>query len=644
MRSRTDALAWMGASNAARMLTSVSHPQYRPAPPAKARQKEERKKALNPLAGRKACGPGRRSGLELRHSGRHRRWPAPCKEALGPTWRTRMATREMIAVDGNEAAASVAHRLSEVIAIYPITPSSTMGEWSDEWSAQGTQQHLGHRAGRGRDAVRGRRRRRRARRAAGRGARDDLHGLAGPAADDPQHVQDRRRADAVLPCTSRPARVATHALSIFGDHSDVMACRQTGFAMLASGSVQEAHDFAAIAHAATLEARVPFLHFFDGFRTSHEVRKIELLTDDDLRFLMRDEMVAAHRQRALTPDRPVLRGTAQNPDVFFQAREACNPFYDALPGDRREDDGPLRRAHRPALPPVRLRRPPAGRARDRADGLGGRGRRTRPSSTWSPRGEKVGVLKVRLYRPFSIEALRRGAARRACARSRCSTAPRSRARSASRSTSTWSRRSTRRARRARARSRVDPLVIGGRYGLSSKEFTPAMVQGGVRRARAPRGPAQPLHGRHRRRRHATPRSASTPTSTSSPTIACARVFFGLGADGTVGANKNSIKIIGEETDNDAQGYFVYDSKKSGAITISHLRFGPRPDPLLVPDPAGQLRRLPPVRLPRALRRARVRGAGRHLPAELAPTRRPSCGSTCRARSRSRSSRRSSSST
>ena len=168
--------------------------------------------------------------------------------------------------------------------------------------------------------------------------------------------------------------VATHALSIFGDHSDVMACRQTGFAMLASGSVQEAHDFAAIAHAATLEARVPFLHFFDGFRTSHEVRKIELLTDDDLRFLMRDEMVAAHRQRALSPDRPVLRGTAQNPDVFFQAREACNPFYDALPEivEKTMDRFGERTGRRYRL--FEYVGPPAGRARDRADGLGGRGR------------------------------------------------------------------------------------------------------------------------------------------------------------------------------------------------------------------------------------------------------------------------------
>src|SRR5512137_2449953 len=241
-----------------------------------------------------------------------------------------MSQRRLITIDGNEAAASIAHRLSEVIAIYPITPSSPMGEFADEWSYQGKtniwgtvplvteMQSEGGAAG----AVHG---------ALQAGALTttftasqglllmipNMYKIAGELTPFCMHVAART--------------VASHALSIFGDHSDVMACRQIGFAMLASGSVQEAHDFACIAHAATLEARVPFLHFFDGFRTSHEVRKIEFLEDDDLRFMMRDDLIAAHRQRALTPDRPVLRGTAQNPDVFFQAREACNRFYLACP-------------------------------------------------------------------------------------------------------------------------------------------------------------------------------------------------------------------------------------------------------------------------------------------------------------------------
>jgi pyruvate-ferredoxin/flavodoxin oxidoreductase len=241
-----------------------------------------------------------------------------------------MASRNMIAVDGNEAAASVAHRVSEVIAIYPITPSSNMGEFADEWSAYGKKNVWGivpdvvemQSEGGAAGAVHG---------ALQAGALTttftasqglllmipNMYKIAGELTSFTMHVAARA--------------VATHALSIFGDHSDVMGCRHLGFALLASGSVQEAHDLALVAHAATLEARVPFLHFFDGFRTSHEVRKIELLEDDDLRFMLRDDLVAAHRQRAMTPDKPVLRGTAQNPDVFFQAREACNRFYTACP-------------------------------------------------------------------------------------------------------------------------------------------------------------------------------------------------------------------------------------------------------------------------------------------------------------------------
>ena len=313
---------------------------------------------------------------------------------------------------------------------------------------------------------------------------------------------------------------------------------------------------------------------------------------------MRDELVAAHRQRALTPDRPVLRGTAQNPDVFFQAREACNPFYDALPGDRPEDDGPLRRAHRPALPPVRLRRPPAGRARDRAHGLrrrvGPRDRRApgrprregrRPEGAPLPavlgastssrrcpttvraiavldRTKEPGAVGEPLYLDV-VTALRE--AREA------GSSPLSR-------------------RPAGDRRPLRPVLEG---------VHPGHGEGGLRRARAPRRPAATTSRSASSTTSPTPRSAYDPELRHRARRRVRAVFFGLGADGTVGANKNSIKIIGEETDNYAQGYFVYDSKKSGAITISHLRFGPRPDPLHLPDQEGQLRRLPPVRLPRA---------------------------------------------
>ena len=280
-----------------------------------------------------------------------------------------MTQRSVVTVDGNEAAASVAHRLSEVIAIYPITPSSAMGELADEWSVEGRtniwgrvpdvmeMQSEGGAAG----AIHG---------ALQAGALattftasqglllmiPNLYKIAGELTPFSMHVAART--------------VATHALSIFGDHSDVMACRQVGFALLCSGSPQEAHDLACVAHAATLESRVPFLHFFDGFRTSHEERKIELLTDDDLRQMIPEEAVRGHRERALTPDRPVLRGTAANPDSHFQAREASNLFYLACPGIVQTHHGPLRRPHRPRLSAVRLRGPSGGGAGDRDHGLG----------------------------------------------------------------------------------------------------------------------------------------------------------------------------------------------------------------------------------------------------------------------------------
>jgi len=483
-----------------------------------------------------------------------------------------MRTKKMVAVDGNEAAASVAHRLSEVIAIYPITPSSPMGELSDEWSAYGQRNVWGivpdvvemqSEAGAA-GAVHG---------ALQAGALTttftasqglllmipNMYKIAGELTAFSMHVAART--------------VATHALSIFGDHSDVMACRQIGFALVASGSVQEAHDLAAISHAATLASRVPFLHFFDGFRTSHEVRKIEELSDDDLRFLIPDELIRAHRERALSPDRPVLRGTAQNPDTFFQAREACNRFYIDCPEVVQKTMA--RFAER------------TGRAYSLFDYVGhpkaervlvlmGSGAEVAHETVEHlvGGGEKVGLVKVRLFRPFSVKHF--AAALPSTVRAIAVLDRTKEPGAVGEPLYVDIVAALREAREAGLSTlAVDPMVVGGRYGLSSKEFNPAHVKAVFDELVRREGP----------RNHFTVGIVDDVTHTSIPTDPefdidseerVRAVFFGLGADGTVGANKNSIKIIGEETDNDAQGYFVYDSKKSGAITISHLRFGPGP--------------------------------------------------------------------
>jgi pyruvate-ferredoxin/flavodoxin oxidoreductase len=359
--------------------------------------------------------------------------------------------------------------------------------------------------------------------------------------------------------------VATHALSIFGDHSDVMACRQTGWAMMASGSVQEAHDMALIAQAATLEARVPVLHFFDGFRTSHQVEKIEELSDDDLRAMVDDSLVRAHRSRALTPDKPVLRGTAQNPDVFFQARETINPFYTAVPGIVQKAMDKFAKL--------------TGRAYHLFDYIGApdaervvivmaSGGETAEATVRHlvEKGEKVGLIRVRLYRPFAVEQF-------------LAALPRS------------IKTLTVLDRTKEPGATGDPLyldvtsalfeigrkdlaVVGGRYGLSSKEFTPAMVKAVLDNMKQAQPKNHFVVGINEDVTH-TSLDYDPNFSVEHPeTVRC--MFFGLGSDGTVGANKNSIKIIGEETDNNAQGYFVYDSKKAGTMTTSHLRFGPKP--------------------------------------------------------------------
>jgi pyruvate-ferredoxin/flavodoxin oxidoreductase len=481
-------------------------------------------------------------------------------------------SRRRITVDGNEAAASVAHRLSEVICIYPITPSSPMGEFSDEWSSYQKTNIWGQVP----DVVAMQ---------SEAGAAGSVHGVLQAGALSTTFTASQglllmipnmykiagELQPFVMHVTART--LATHALSIFGDHSDVMACRQTGFTMLCSNSVQEAHDFALIAHAATLRTRLPILHFFDGFRTSHEVAKIEELTDDDLRAMIDDQIIADYRSRALTPDRPVIRGTAQNPDTFFQAREACNPFHAAVPAAiQAEMDRFAKLTGRQYHIFDYVGAPDA----QRVIVMMGSGAETAEEAVerLTSGGEKVGLLKCRLYRPFDVDAFVKALPKTV---KQIAVLDRTKEPGATGEplyldvvTSLVEHHIKTSVSLAQL-----PGVVGGRYGLSSKEFTPAMVKAVFDNLNTSGGP----------KNHFTIGILDDVSHTSLPFDASFDVepasvsrclFVGLGADGTVGANKNSIKIIGEETDNFAQGYFVYDSKKSGSMTISHLRFGPKP--------------------------------------------------------------------
>jgi len=477
---------------------------------------------------------------------------------------------EIQTLDANEAVAYTAYRLNEVVAIYPITPSSGMGELADAWAAKGipniwgTVPHVIEMQSEG-------------------GAAGAVHGalttgsltttftasqglllmipnmykIAGELTSSVFHVSARS--------------IAAQALSIFGDHSDITAARATGFGMLASRSVQEAHDMALIATKASLESRIPFIHFFDGFRTSHEINKIEMLTDDEMRGMINDQYVREHRGRGLSPDHPSIRGTAQNPDVFFQARETVNPFYDKCPEIVQKAMSRFAEL--------------TGRVYHLYDYVGApdaerivvvmaSGADTAEETVryLMDKGEKVGVVIVRLFRPFSVEHFLRdlpASVKKIAVLDRTKepggageplyqdvvTAVAENMMSGNGHFATM------------------PVVVGGRYGLSSKEFTPGMVKGVLDELK-----------KDKPKNHFTVGINDDLTFTSldydpffsiefPETKRC--VFFGLGSDGTVGANKNSIKIIGGETDNDAQGYFVYDSKKSGSVTISHLRFGPK---------------------------------------------------------------------
>jgi len=478
--------------------------------------------------------------------------------------------RKFKTMDGNEAVAHVAYRVSEVIAIYPITPSSPMGEWADQWASEavpnawGSIPHVIEMQSEG-------------------GAAGAVHGAlqTGSLATTFTASQGlllmipnmNKIAGELTPAafhvTART--VATHALSIFGDHSDVMFCRTTGWAMLCSNSVQETTDLALIAHAASLETRIPFLHFFDGFRTSHEVSKIEMLNEDDMRAMINMDRVIEHRQRALSPDHPVLRGTAQNPDVFFQIRETANKYYDDAPAKVQAVMDKFAQV--------------VGRKYHLFDYVGapdaervivvmGSGAEIAHETVdyLAAKGEKVGLLKVRLYRPF-------------CVKSFMEALP-----ATVRQIAVLDRTKESGAigeplyldvvgalneglKLHYGKLKTAPNVVGGRYGLSSKEFTPAMVKAVYDNLKKPQPKDHFTIGINDDVTHTSLEYDAT--FSTEPDSVIRAMFYGLGADGTVGANKNSIKIIGENTDNYAQGYFVYDSKKSGAMTVSHLRFGPQ---------------------------------------------------------------------
>jgi pyruvate-ferredoxin/flavodoxin oxidoreductase len=475
------------------------------------------------------------------------------------------AVRTRITIDGNEAAAWVAHQINEVIAIYPITPSSPMGEFSDQWSAEGRPNIWGTIPTVIEMQSEG-------------GAAGALHGALQSGALATTFTSSQglllmipnmyKIAGELTPAVFHVAArsLAAQALSIFGDHQDVMAVRATGFAMLSSASVQEVMDFALISQAASLESRIPFVHFFDGFRTSHETAKVERLEPDDLRAMLNDEHILAHRKRALTPDSPVLRGTAQNPDVYFQARETVNPYYLACPAIVQNT---MDRFAAMTGRQYRLFDYHGAPDAERVIVIMGSGGETvlETVNHLTAAGEKIGLIQVRLYRPFSGEHLLAAlprSVRRIAALDRTKE-PGSAGEPLYQDILTAL---------AEHWEGTPPRVVGGRYGLSSKEFTPAMVKGVFDELAKEKPKNHFTIGIQDDVTH-TSLDYDPSFSTEDPqTVRC--LFWGLGADGTVGANKNSIKIIGEDTDFHAQGYFVYDSKKSGSVTVSHLRFGPRP--------------------------------------------------------------------
>jgi len=479
-----------------------------------------------------------------------------------------MQTQKTLTIDGNQAAATIAHKLNEVIAIYPITPASPMGEWADEWSSRGQPNLWGtvpHVIEMQSEA----------------GAAGAIHGAlqAGALATTFTASQGLllmipnmyKIAGELTPTVFHIAArsLACQALSIFGDHSDVMSVRMTGFAMLCSNSPQEVMDFALIAHAVALESRVPMLHFFDGFRTSHEVAKIYALDDDVLRAMIDDEWISAHRSRGMSPDNPVLRGTAQNPDVYFQGREAVNRYYQALPNIVQKA---MARFSALTGRTYRLFDYLGSEHAERVLVLMGSGAEAAEETlaTLNQQGEAVGLLKVRLYRPFDADSLIAAlppTCRKIAVLDRTKE-PGADGEPLYKDVLTAI---------AQNHSKFSglPKIVGGRYGLSSKEFTPAMVKAIYDELATDQPKNNFTIGIHDDVTH-TSLAWDASFRTDAHTDTFQAMFYGLGSDGTVSANKNSIKIIGEATELYAQGYFVYDSKKSGAVTVSHLRFGSKP--------------------------------------------------------------------
>ena len=483
-----------------------------------------------------------------------------------------MAKSQTLTIDGNQAAAEIAHMTNEVIAIYPITPASPMGEWADEWSARnrpnlwGTVPRIIEMQSEG-------------------GAAGTIHGALQSGALTTTFTASQglllmipnmfKIAGELTPSVFHVSArtIAAHALSIFGDHSDVMAARTTGFAFMASGCPQEVLDMALITQAATLQSRIPIVHFFDGFRTSHEVAKIEAIDADLIRQLIKQEYVTAHRQRALSPDHPVVRGTSQNPDVFFQARETVNPYYQAMPAIVQQVMDEFASL--------------SGRSYHLFDYIGaedaeqiiilmGSGAETAEETVHylNNNGNKTGLIKVRLYRPFDAVALLKAmpVTTRSIAVMDRTKEPGADGEPLYKDVVTALAQDS---CSDDARFEQMPIVIGGRYGLSSKEFTPAMVKAVFDELEKPRPKNHFTIGIHDDVSNSSlDWDQDFRTDIHDNTFQA--VFYGLGSDGTVSANKNSIKIIGESTEKYAQGYFVYDSKKAGAITVSHLRFGDKP--------------------------------------------------------------------
>ncbi|MGD2020250.1 MAG: pyruvate:ferredoxin (flavodoxin) oxidoreductase [Thiohalocapsa sp.] len=481
-----------------------------------------------------------------------------------------MSQQQMVTLDGNEAAAYVAHMTNEVIAIYPITPASPMGEWSDEWSSLGIKNLWGTVP----DVIEMQ---------SEAGAVASLHGALQAGSLSTTFTASQglllmiptmykvagELTPTVLHVSARS--LAAQALSIFGDHSDVMACRATGYAMFCSANIQEIMDFALISQAATLESRIPFLHFFDGFRSSHEVNKIDKLPVETIRAMIDESLIQAHRERAMNPDHPIIRGTSQNPDVYFQGRETVNPFYAALPD--------ILQAQMDKLAKL------TGRQYKLFEYVGapdaervillmgsGIGAAEEAVQHLADHGEKVGLIKIRLFRPFSPAHLLAAlpvTTQKIAVLDRCKE-PGANGEPLYQDVVTALSEAV-----AEGNMASMPRVVGGRYGLSSKEFTPAMVKAIFDELAKDKPKNKFTIGIIDDVSHTSLEwDPSFKPDAAAGVTEC--VFYGLGSDGTVSANKNSIKIISEETPNFGQGYFEYDSKKAGAVTVSHLRFGPKP--------------------------------------------------------------------